>query len=66
MSEKSKGQLLQEELLIDRENGGLVLSDEELAQASAFCEEYKEFLDAAKTEREAVEYTCLLYTSRCV
>ncbi|MDY3988717.1 MAG: aminopeptidase [Massilioclostridium sp.] len=57
MSEKSKGQLLQEELLIDRENGGLVLSDEELAQASAFCEEYKEFLDAAKTEREAVEYT---------
>lgn len=52
--EKSLGQKLQDELLINRKNGGLVFSDEELQQCDAYCEGYKKFLDNGKTEREVV------------
>ncbi|MDD6031871.1 MAG: aminopeptidase [Oscillospiraceae bacterium] len=38
----------------EKKNGGLTMSEEELRAADAFCEDYKAFLDAAKTEREAV------------
>jgi len=31
-----------------------IISEEEIAAGDAYCEEYKNFLDAAKTEREAV------------
>ncbi|MEG1996374.1 MAG: aminopeptidase [Oscillospiraceae bacterium] len=53
--EKSAGKLLQEKLLMDPKNGGATLSDEEIIVADGFCENYKDFLDSAKTEREAVE-----------
>lgn len=54
-TEKTPGELLQEQLLMHPENGGLLLSDEELEKAQQFCEDYKRFLNDAKTEREAVD-----------
>ncbi len=51
---KSVGQKLQDELLINRKNGGLILSDSEIKEVEDYCEGYKKFLDDAKTEREAV------------
>ncbi|MEG0692407.1 MAG: aminopeptidase, partial [Oscillospiraceae bacterium] len=51
---KSAGQKLQEELLINRKNGGMILSDSEIKAVEEYCEGYKKFLDDAKTEREAV------------
>jgi len=45
-----------EKLYLQKKNGGLALSEEELQKADAFCEEYKNFLNASKTEREAVHY----------
>ena len=60
MSEKTKGELLQEKLLRKPEQGGICLSESELEKASAFCNGYKNFLDASKTEREAVNYAIQL------
>lgn len=54
--EKSKAKLLKEQLLMEPKNGGIVLSDEEIAKASKFCDGYKAFLDQSKTEREAVTF----------
>lgn len=54
-TEKSAGELLQEQLLMKPENAGILLSDEELEKIQLFCEDYKKFLDSAKTEREAVD-----------
>lgn len=54
MEEKSKGKALQEALCFTQPH----IADErpELTeQAQRFCEDYKAFLNAAKTEREAVE-----------
>ena len=45
-----------EKLYLQKKNGGLALSEEELQKADAFCEEYKNFLNSSKTEREAVHY----------
>ena len=42
-------------LAYSRKNAWDVMSDSEKGAASAFCEEYKKFLGAAKTEREGVE-----------
>ncbi|MDP4119824.1 MAG: aminopeptidase [Bacillota bacterium] len=53
--EKSQAKLLKEQLLIKYENGALSRSNEELQAADSFCENYKAFLDKAKTEREAVK-----------
>lgn len=58
--EKSPGELLQEKLVFKPESSGIKMSDEEIAEAFAFCEGYKEFLDAAKTEREATDWTVAL------
>ncbi len=55
--EKSQAKQLKEKLLMEPKNGGIVMSDEEIAKASGYCEEYKNFLDVAKIEREAVDYT---------
>ncbi len=52
--EKSIGKTLEEKLLSKRKSGLLKLSDEEIAEADAFCEGYMRFLDDSKTEREAV------------
>lgn len=57
----SKGSLnakeLKESLFSDKKNAGLTLKDDEIRKADKFCEKYKTFLDDAKTEREAVDYT---------
>lgn len=57
----SKGSLnakeLKESLFSDKKNAGLTLKDDEIRKADKFCEKYKNFLDVAKTEREAVDYT---------
>ncbi len=55
MSEVKTAKQLAEELALNRKNGLLKVSDEEMAKANAFCEDYKAYLDAAKTEREATE-----------
>ncbi len=53
MSE-NKVKQLKEELFITQKNGRAVATDGDLNNAEIFCESYKRFLDAAKTEREAV------------
>ncbi len=53
--EKKAVDLLKEQLMISKKNGGILLSEEEIKKADRFCEDYKAFLNAAKTEREAVE-----------
>ena len=53
--EKTKGELLQEELSYKPENGTSRLSDEEIDKAYDFAVDYKEFMDAAKMEIEAVK-----------
>ncbi len=45
-----------DKLFLQKKNGGLVLSEEEIRKADEFCEEYKNFLNCSKTEREAVDY----------
>lgn len=54
--QKSQAQKLKEKLFMTPKNGGLVLSDDEIKKASNYCEGYKAFLNAAKIEREAVNY----------
>ena len=44
---------LKKELFYKAENAGAVLSDGDIAKADAFAEDYKKFLNEAKTEREA-------------
>ena len=46
---------LKENLFYNRKNGRLKASEETLQKADSYCEGYKAYLDAAKTEREAVE-----------
>ena len=53
MSEKSKGQKLQEKLTYKKVNYFEKASEEECKAIYAYAEGYKAFLDAAKTEREA-------------
>lgn len=54
--EKSKTELLKEKLLIEKKSGAKTVSLEEIQKADEFCEDYKKFLNLAKTEREAVSY----------
>lgn len=53
-AEKSEAKKLQEQLLINRKNGGLLFSEDEVKKAEKYCKGYMEFLDNSKTEREAV------------
>ena len=55
-NEKTAGEKLQEQLLLKRENIGMKADDAVQAAADAFCEGYKQFIDACKVEREAVTY----------
>lgn len=57
MAEKTQAELLKESILINNENSGGTMPEEGLAKAFEFCEEYKSFLDAAKTETESVSWT---------
>lgn len=55
MAEKmSPAKKLQEKLCTKKENAALKLSESDIAKCDKFSEEYKSFLDSAKTEREAV------------
>ncbi len=55
MSEtKSTAKALKEKLFMDPKNAALRMEEEEVKKAFAFCDPYKGFLDASKTEREAV------------
>lgn len=55
MSEKSKAEILKEKLALKRRSGLGDASQETIEKAYDFCEDYKKFLDDAKTEREANE-----------
>ena len=55
--EKTKGELLQEQLFLKSENATITMSDEELQKAQDFCEPYKKFMSVAKIENEAVKIT---------
>ncbi len=54
MSEKTKGELLMEQLTYKRDSG--CRDEKAVAEAELFCEGYKSFLDLAKTEREATDF----------
>ena len=53
-TEKTPGELLAEQLLYNTVDAGEELTAQQLAEADAFCEDYKVFLDHSKIEREAV------------
>lgn len=57
--EKSLAEQRKEQLFLKRRHAAQTLSAEEIAAADVFCEGYKDFLFAAKTEREVVEYMLL-------
>lgn len=54
MSDTIDYSALKEELFYNPQHACKVLSADDVAAADAYCEGYKKFLDAAKTEREAV------------
>lgn len=54
--EKSRAEELKEKLFYNPKHASEIISQEETDKADAFCEEYKSFLNKAKTEREAVVY----------
>ncbi len=61
MSEnKTPAELLKEKLCYSRKNGRLIANDETLEKANLYCEGYKGFLNAAKTEREAAKQAIAL------
>ena len=54
MSEKkSEAEILKEQLFMKNEHSAKVIDEAELKEAFDFCEGYKSFLNACKTEREA-------------
>ncbi len=56
MEEKSMAEQLRESLCYKPSDATRAMSAEDIASADAYCESYKAFLDAAKTEREAVSF----------
>lgn len=52
----SKAKELKEKLFLEKKNAFLRMSDEEIEKCQKFCEGYKAFLDAGKTEREAAAF----------
>ena len=55
MSDKTKGELLKEELFLSSKHGAEVLPAEKMEAVFSFAEGYKQYLDRSKTERDAVE-----------
>ena len=47
---------LKEKLFMNKKNAALIMSDADLKKCDKFCEGYKQFLDVAKTEREATAF----------
>lgn len=61
MAEKNNtSKKLREKLFMQRKNAYHRLSDKEIKAVDKFCEGYKDFMDKAKTEREAVIYAAEL------
>ncbi len=58
--EKTLAQLRREALTWKQKNGWDCLAEGEEAALDAYCEDYKKYLDAGKTERECVDYTVRL------
>lgn len=57
MAEKnSASKKLREKLFMERKNAFHKLTDKDIKTVDKFCEGYKDFMDKAKTEREAVIY----------
>ncbi len=54
--EQSVGEILKEKLFLNQKSAFEVMNNETLDFADSFCEGYKDFLNKAKTEREAVKY----------
>ncbi len=52
--EKNVAKELKEKLFAQKKNGVFRMNSDEIAECDKFCEDYKSFLDKAKTEREAV------------
>lgn len=57
MSEKTKAQLLKEEIMMKPRKGAGDYKSDDLKKADEFCIDYKKFLDFSRTEREAVAYS---------
>ena len=53
--EKSRGDQLREALSYQKKNGYDRINEAELEAMEAYCTDYKQFLDAGKTERECVD-----------
>ena len=58
--EKTAAQLRREALTYEQKNGWDMLAEGEKTALETYCEDYKKFLDAGKTERECVDYTVRL------
>ncbi len=54
-NKKSEVEVLKEKLFSSPKNAVQLLSEDKIKKADKFCEKYKQFLDNAKTEREAVK-----------
>ena len=54
VEKKTKGEVMSEKLLSEKKNGGLLLDDKQIKTADDFCEGYKDYMNTAKIEREAV------------
>lgn len=52
-TKKSKAEELKEKLFYTQKHASLIMSDDEQKKADKYCEGYKKFLDAGKTERQA-------------
>lgn len=59
-NEKRQSELLKDTLFMNPKKAIEIMSDDEIAKSDKFCEEYKKFLDASKTERETITYTVSL------
>ncbi len=62
--EKSKGQQILDQLKYETKNGWEAIPKEQEAEVFKFNEEYKEFLDKGKTEREGIEQSIELALKR--
>ena len=52
-NQKTKGQLLEEEILYKGADGAETFTEEEYQKAVEFSEKYKQFLSSAKTDRKS-------------
>ena len=61
---KKEVKALKELLMMQKKHAAQLLSDGQIAEADAFCEGYKTFLDNSKTEREACAYAISLLEAK--